>query len=163
MIPNNLSYTQLEFQKEYKERIKWKKYLKISCPQISKMMKNHRSRSSHCDVAETKLTNVHEDAGSTPGLTQWVGKPALLWAVVQVQDSAWIPRCYGCGVGQQRWLQFTPNLETSICHEYGPKQQKKKKSHRSKKPRQDQHKAKHTWHITDSWNLIDKEWSYEGS
>ena len=29
-------------------------------------------RSSHCGSAVTNLTRIHEDAGSNPGLVQWV-------------------------------------------------------------------------------------------
>ena len=49
-------------------------------------------------------TRNHEVASSIPGLALWVKDQALLAAVVQVADPAWIPRCCGSGVGQ--WLEF---------------------------------------------------------
>ena len=39
-------------------------------------------RSSHCGSRVKKLASLHEDAGSIPGLAQWVTDLALLLAVV---------------------------------------------------------------------------------
>ena len=62
-------------------------------------------------------TRIHEDVGLTPGLTQWVKDPALLWAVCGV----------GCRCGSilaLLWLWHRPgavalirppSLETLIC------------------------------------------------
>ena len=68
---------------------------------------NQCSSSCHGAV-ETNLTGNHEVAGLIPGLTQWVKDLALLGALVEVTEAAWIPHCCGCGVGWWLQLRFDP-------------------------------------------------------
>ena len=46
-----------------------------------------------------------EDVGLILGLAKWAKDLALPQVVVYVADVAWIPHCYGYGIGQQLQLQ----------------------------------------------------------
>ena len=109
---------------------KWD-YIKVECFCIVRKKKN--TRSSHHSSVEMNLTSIHEDAGSIPGLAQWVKDLALP----------------SCGVGHRcssdllwLWLWCRPTAaaliwplawEPPLCPMCSPKKNQKKKKNPPKK------------------------------
>ena len=93
----------------------------FSCDTLKPIVKGIRGNkfgSSHCGSAVTNLTSIHEDAGSNPGLAQWVKDYLELWYGSQT----WLGSLVAVAVVQAGSCSFvlTPHLETSICHGCGP-------------------------------------------
>ena len=59
---------------------------------------------------------VCEDTGWIPGLAPWVKEPALLQALVEVTNAAWIWHYCDYGIGLRCSSDATPSLGPSIYH-----------------------------------------------
>ena len=72
---------------------------------ICAKLKEKLPGSSRCGTAEMDPTSVHEDAGSFPGLAQWIRDLVLLWlwcrqaAVALIHPLAWeLPYAVGTAI-----------------------------------------------------------------
>ena len=77
----------LNLEKQHEKKKERLKCIMLSCTRLDisdhiGTTSNMEDRSSHCGAVERNPTSIHEVVGSIPGLAQWLGNLALLWAVM---------------------------------------------------------------------------------
>ena len=91
--PNSAPTSLVALGKSFLLPIKWE--VELDDLKDTTHLKKLIIESSHRGSAEMNLTSIHENAGSIPGLTQWVKDPTLphLWrkpaATAPIQPLAW--------------------------------------------------------------------------